>query len=49
MDSIVLRQAIQQKFWFDLRAKGNPTESSKATCHKSKGSQIDHFCVTVAH
>ena len=45
-DSIFLRQSLQQKFWFDLRSTAVSAEADKPTCHKSKGSQIDHIFIS---
>ena len=45
-DSQILREVLQQQFWFDARPRGEQSEVLKATCHKSTGSKIDHIFVS---
>ena len=45
-ESQVLSDALASQFWFDLRTSGDAEQQHKATCHKGKGSYIDHIFVS---
>ena len=45
-ESQVLSDALASQFWFDLRTSGDAEQQHTATCHKGKGSYIDHIFVS---
>ena len=45
-DSSILAGTLQRRFWYDTRDKAAPHMQKAATCHKGKGSYIDHVWVS---
>ena len=45
-DSHCIRRYLHTQFWLDVRARANPSMQARPTCHKGRGSQIDHVFVT---
>ena len=47
-DSHCIRKYLSIQFWLDVRTRANSSIQARPTCHKGKGSQIDHIFVTQA-
>ena len=45
-DSHCIRKYLSTQFWLDVRTRANSSIQARPTCHKGKGSQIDHIFVT---